>query len=499
MERRTLLRGLVGVPLGAMTLISGTGRSWAGEPIGTIEVKPPAPNVEWTRRWDGWGTTLGWWANRIGPRDDLADLLFTRDTVPFLGHQLPGLGMNIVRYCAGGSGSNTIGSRKMASSLDGFKKIEGFQLDWNSDDPSSSSFDWSLDAKQRGVLQQAKARGVDTFELFANSPMWWMLKNDDPEGAADGLCNLQDGNFDRHAAYLATVARYAHDHWGIDFASVQPFNEPGLNWGNKAVMDTTQEGCFYTHAQQADLIRRTRAQLNVRGLTGTLVAGLDENGTALARNTWTSPEFDAVTKAAVGRVNVHGYDELGGDRVGLYDAVSADGKRIWNSEYGDGWAHGLALAENLHADLRLLHPSAWVAWQILDWHGFGAIDFTDGALVGVNPKYWVLAQYMRHIRPGMTIMDTGHNNAVAAYDAVNHKLVVVAYLLEDAQWLTFDLSAFSQPGVHGAAVKRWVTGVGAGDGQRYQYYADTVMNGGRFWSDCGAYSVQTFEVSDVHL
>ncbi|MEE1826532.1 glycoside hydrolase [Streptomyces sp. BE20] len=479
-------------PLGAMAMAAGTGRAWADFST-TVD-----PTVQWGT-WEGWGTSLAWWANKLGPREDLADVLFTRNTVPYLGQQLPGLGMNIVRYCAGASGDYAVGGRQMQSTsgLDGLKKIEGFQRDWSSADPDSSSFDWTVDARQRAVLQQAKQRGVDTFELFANSPQWWMLKNDNPEGAADGLCNLQDGNFDRHAAYLATVARYARDHWGIDFASVQPVNEPGLNWGYKPLMDTIQEGCFYTHAQQAELIRLTRAQLDARGLTGTLVAGLDENGTALALNTWTSPSFDAATKAATGRVNVHGYDALGGDRAGLYDAVSADGKRIWLSEYGDEWGHGLALAQNLNADLRLLHPTAWVAWQILDWRGHGAINFDEGVIVEVNPKYYVLAQYMRHIRPGMRIIDAGHPDAVAAYDGVNHKLVIVAANYQNAQWLTFDLSRFGGPGVEGALVKRWVTGVG--DGQRYRYYEDTLIQGGRFWSGCGALSVQTFEVSDVYL
>lgn len=233
MERRTVLRGLAGVPLGAMAVVSAAGRAGAADYNVVVD---PAPG--WgAATWEGWGTSLGWWANQLGPREDLADLFFTRKTVAFRGEQVPGLGMNIVRYCAGASGTNVVEGRRMVrqnEQLDGFKQIEGFQRDWYSADPYSASFDWTADANQRAVLQLAKARGADTFELFANSPQWWMLKNDDPTGAADGSCNLQDGNFGRHAAYLATVARYAHDHWGIDFASVQPMNEPGMGWGRRA-------------------------------------------------------------------------------------------------------------------------------------------------------------------------------------------------------------------------------------------------------------------------
>lgn len=494
MERRTLLRGLAGVPLGAMAVVSAAGQAEAADYNMTVD-----PGVDWGT-WEGWGTSLGWWANHLDPREDLADLFFTRGTVSFRGEQLPGLGMNIVRYCAGASGTNVVEGRRMvrnAEQLDGFKQIEGFQRDWYSADPYSASFDWNADANQRAVLQLAKSRGVDTFELFANSPQWWMLKNDDPRGAADGLCNLQDGNFDRHAAYLATVARYAHDHWGIDFASVQPMNEPGLDWGRS--VGNGQEGCSYSHAQQAELIRLTRTHLDVRGLNGTLVAGFDENGTAMAADTWRDQAFDAGTRAAVGRVNVHGYDQLGGDRAGLYGLVAPEGKKIWVSEYGDEWGHGLAIAQNLNADLRLLHPTAWVYWQILDWEGWGAINFTGGQIGAVNRKYYVLAQYMRHIRPGMRIIDSGHPDAVAAYDEVAHKLVVVAANYQESQWLNFDLSRFGQPGQDGALVRRWVTGVLPENGERYQPYEDTYLHAGRFWSFCGSQTVQTFEIEDVHL
>ncbi|MFJ3791395.1 glycoside hydrolase [Kitasatospora sp. NPDC090091] len=499
MERRTLLRGLVGAPIGAMALFSGTGRAWAADPAVIRR-----PERSWGV-WEGWGTSLGWWANNLGPREDLADLFFTRNTVPFGGRQLPGLGLNIVRYDAGASGTNVVEGRRMqrtdrepGSPLDGFKEIEGFQLDWYSADPYSSSFDWTADANQRGMLKLAKDRGADTFELFANSPMWWMLKNDDPRGAYDGLCNLQDGNFDRHAAYLATVARYAHDHWGIDFASVQPVNEPGLLWGaGYPGAGRSQEGCHYSFAQQAELIRLTRAHLDVRGLQSVMVAALDENTVDAATATWTDPAFDAATRAAAGRINVHGYDYLGGDRAALHDAVSPD-KKIWLSEYGDEYAHGLALTQNLHADLRRLHPTAWINWQILDWGGWGAVNFEQGVIGEVLPKYYVLAHYTRHIRPGMEIIDGGSENVVAAYDAAERKLVIVAVNYGDTQWLDFDLSRLAQPGRSDALVHRWVTGVGP-TGERYQHYEDTYLHGARFWSEVGATTVNTFEVSDVDL
>ena len=55
-------------------------------------------------RWEGWGTSLAWWGHSFGDREDLADVFFTlKDEVTVGGNKiLPGLGMNIARYNAGG-------------------------------------------------------------------------------------------------------------------------------------------------------------------------------------------------------------------------------------------------------------------------------------------------------------------------------------------------------------------------------------------------------------
>ena len=48
--------------------------------------------------WEGWGTSLCWWANVFGDDDALADLTFSLNATPIDGlGALPGLGMNIAR------------------------------------------------------------------------------------------------------------------------------------------------------------------------------------------------------------------------------------------------------------------------------------------------------------------------------------------------------------------------------------------------------------------
>ncbi len=67
-------------------------------------------------------------------------------------------------------------------------------------------------------------------------------------------------------------------------------------------------------------------------------------------------------------------------------------------------------AANLCLDWRWLHPTAWCYWQVMDPSaGWGTIRYDAGTLNAgaVETKYYVLAQFTRHIRPGMRIIDTG--------------------------------------------------------------------------------------------
>lgn len=37
-------------------------------------------------------------------------------------------------------------------------------------------------------------------------------------------------NYRQHASHLAATALYAKNNWGVNFATVDPFNEPSSNW-----------------------------------------------------------------------------------------------------------------------------------------------------------------------------------------------------------------------------------------------------------------------------
>ena len=455
------------------------------------------PATKWGT-WDGWGTSLAWWAKKFGTRDDLADIFFATKSTTLGGTSLPGLGLNIVRYNAGACTWNSVNGESMVVSpkMIASRQVEGYWTDWNSSDPASASWKWSADADQRAMMAKAKARGATRFELFSNSPLWWMCRNHNPSGSDDGRSdNLQSWNVANHAVYLATIAKYAKDHWGVAFTTVEPFNEPVSGWWNGKT--GTQEGCHFDGASQGPVITALRKELDGRGLGSTAVAASDENTYDLAVSTFKG--LGAAALAGVGQVNVHGYQKGSGHRDTLYALASGAGKRLWNTEYGEGDATGKSLVSNLILDLRVLHPTAWVYWQVLDGGGWGLIDAdNDAGTVGaVAQKYFALAQFTRHIRPGMEILDGGGDNVLAAYDAANQRLVVVAVNWGSGQNLNFDLSRFSKPSVSGAKVLRWQTKIGSGD--RYVAYTNTTVSGTKFWSWFDTNTVQTFEVSNVVL
>ncbi|MEV6971329.1 hypothetical protein AB0M47_40155 [Hamadaea sp. NPDC051192] len=484
-SRRSILAATGGAVAGGLL---GAG---AAEADATIAIKPSADFGVW----EGWGTSLAWWGNVFGDRDDFADIFFTTKSVAYNGSTLPGLGLNIARYNLGASSWNSVDGEPMVASpnIPRFKQIEGFWQDWRNTDPASSAWNWNADAKQRAALVKATQRGAIS-ELFANSPMWWMCLNHNPSGAAGGGNNLQSWNYSQHAYHLAVTARRARDSWGVNFRTVDPFNEPSSSWWTAT---GTQEGCHVDAAIQRTVLANLRTALDQQGLTGVGISASDETNYDLARTTWNS--FDAATKNVVRQVNVHGYQGTGGRRDLLYTDVHGAGKQLWNSETGDSDGTGLSVAHDICLDWTWLHPTAWCYWQVMDPSaGWSAIQYdpatsTPGA---VQPKYYVLAQFTRHIRPGMRILNTGVGYAAAAYDSAARRLVVVAVNTGAAQNLTFDLSAFSQvSGGSGGLVPRWTTVPSGSD--RYAARSDTRLSGKTVTLAFPAGSVQTLQIDNV--
>ncbi|MGZ3145766.1 glycoside hydrolase [Lentzea chajnantorensis] len=483
--RRTVLSGAVATVAAAAV---GTGSAHADQ---TITVDPGPDHGTW----EGWGTSLAWWANVFGDRDDLADLWFTTKTVVYRGQPLPGLGLSIARYNLGACSWNSVNDETMVTSpnIPRFKQIETFWQDWRNTDPASAAWKWAADAKQRAAVVKAAQRGAVT-ELFANSPAWWMCANHNPSGAADANSdNLQTWNQRTHAAHLAEVARQFRDRWGVTFRTISPFNEPASDYWSAT---GRQEGCHFDPATQRVVLQHLRQEMNARGLTGMRIAASDETSYDAARSTWAA--FDATTRSVVDQLNVHGYQGSGGRRDLLHTDARSAGKVLWNSEYGDADGTGLSMASNLCLDWRWLHPTAWCFWQVMDptpaWAliSYDPVTLEAGA---VQNKLHVLAQFTRHIRPGMRIVSASTGNAATAYDPVARRLVLVCVnTATSAQTTTFDLTRFTT--LPTGQLTRWSTSTTSGS-DRYAQRTDVRLDGKLLRVAFAPGQVQTFQLDGV--
>jgi galactan endo-1,6-beta-galactosidase len=457
--------------------------------------------------WEGWGSSLAWWGRAVGGTknaDYYADLIYTMRTID--GN--PGLGLNVVRYNVGGGGIDQLRENK-GPKLNWYMDIHGYWVNPESADPESSSWNWSADLNQRTMMQKAHDRGANVFEMFSDSPMWWMNFNRSTTGADDGGNCLTPANYDRFATYLATVARYAADHWGVKFRSVEAFNEPSADWWK---FPGRQEGCHFDVATQEIIIKKLRRALDQEHLADVPIAASDENDVDGGLSTWLA--LDSPTKADIGKVNAHGYYHgtnpyRGPNRAALHEAVGA--KVLWQSEFGDPDGSGLEMARNIILDLQQLKPSAWVYWQPVEpYSGWGMInakyvdtkDRIDPAartdLIRVNRKFFVYGQFTRHIRPGMHLLDIRDKNSVAGYDDATKRLVIVTVSGDTRSSVRYDLSKFQ---AIGSTVERIATTTAPGDDiPDWKQHSDTLPIHAvdkSFSSDLYPKSVYTFVIQDV--
>ena len=452
---------------------------------------------------DGFGVSLAWSGNVFGDRADLADALFTLNaSVAFGGSfSVPALGLQLARYNVGGSARNSDAAIvvpgwgpapvtwRPSPNMPQWKAIESFWLNPNDTDPSSASWDWARDANQRAQLAAAIARGARP-QAFSNSPPWFMTTNLNPSGAAHGFDdNLLPAFYSAHATYMATVAAEFKTRFGVSFEAVEAFNEPTGTWWDAV---GTQEGCHVGPPAQAAVLPLLRAAMDARGLGAVAIASSDESLIDQAVATW-----DALPPAALAAfsvLQVHGYEGAAGNRSLLYALATAGGKRIRNSEHGEGDGSGASLAAQIALDFNLMHVVAFNYWQTTDIQGWGLLT-ADGATISApSTKWFVLAGLSRHIRAGMQIFNTSSPFAVAAYDAGARTLVVWATNADSSapQQLEVDLSSFSAA-CRGLAVVRFSTEF-SGKGDLYTRYDDTTMSGATFAATLKPASAQTFVV-----
>lgn len=391
---------------------------------------------------EGWGTSLCWWANRVGFSQKLtessAKLFFSKE----------GLDLNIMRYNIGGGddpGHNHI--TRTDSEMPGWWKYD--------EDTESFLFNSDTDKNQLAVMSAAyKASGKDAYvEAFSNSPPYYMTVSGCTSGSKNAVANnLKKSQIIPFAQYLAEVCDYIEKNHGIKIKSLAAMNEPFTNYWR--AYSEKQEGCHVSPGKmQSELLIETARALREKNLSDITVTATDETNTKLQLHSLKKLSNEAM--AVVGRVSTHTYSKAT-PKVGKY--ARSKGKNIWMSETDWSSTSGetdgemgpaIWLSEKIIEDINTISPSAWVIWQIIagyisrvpDKKGRldmpGMPDLTKGYWgtafadidkeeIHLTQKYYAFGQFSRYIRPGMTIIHPKSRHALAAYDKATGKTVLVA-------------------------------------------------------------------------
>lgn len=455
---------------------------------------------------EGWGTSLCWWANRVGYSDVLAE----KTAEAFFGDT--GLRMNIARFNIGGGDDPThTHITRTDSNMPGYSKYQNGQV----------VYDWNADFNQRNVLFKALDKNSDLIvEMFSNSPPYYMTESGCTSGNKDaGKNNLKTQWYGGFADYLAEVCAHYQNEWGVKIQSVEPFNEPYTDfWG---AYSKKQEGCHFDIGNcESGIIMEMKRAMEDKNMTDTMIVASDETSIDTQINAFKALSGDA--KNAISRIDTHTYG--GSRRSELKNLALANGKNLWMSEVDGGSVAGnnagemgaaLWLSNRIKDDCTGLNCSAWILWQTIDNHiskdGYngrkdsGMPDITSGFWglavadhdkqdVILTQKYYAFGQYSRYIRPGYTMLKSS-DSTVAAYDKEGNQLVIVATNDgSSTKKLDFDLSEFSEIGDSVQVIR---TRGSMANGEHWADIGDIKTQGSGFSAELAAQSVTTYIVEGV--
>lgn len=475
----------------------------------TINISPLNMGTNNGGVFEGWGTSLCWWANRVGYSDSLsqqaADLFFGED----------GLRLNIMRYNIGGGDDPTHNHITRTDS-----DVPGW-LVWD-ESANDYVYDYDADKGQLNVLKRCvEAAGDDALvEVFSNSPPYFMTVSGCSSGGFDpNKNNLKDDSYEAFADYLVHVTNYIQNELGIKVASLSPMNEPNTNyWGANS---QKQEGCHFDAGEaQSKIIEAVDDKLMEYGITNVIIAASDETSTSKQIDEYYA--YSDLARKALGRINTHTYDST---RIAEMGQLARDeGFVLWMSEVdGNGFAGsnpgemgaGLWLGQKIISDINALMPSAWVLWQVIDKHisedGYkgrqdsGMIDVTQGFWgtavadhdkdsIILTQKYYAFGQFSRYIRPGYTLINCG-NDALAAYDKESNTLVIVAVNTSgNDKNVNFDLSMFKSIGLKAKVVRTSGT---INDGEQWAELKDVYTYENGLVASLKANSITTYIIENV--
>lgn len=373
------------------------------------------------QQFEGWGVSLCWWANMCGKWsdekiDEIVDWLVSPE----------GLNFRIFRYNIGGGDDpeNTNCTAHHMGNGKGLRaEMEGFK------DSSDGPYIWTRDEAQRKIMLKIKEKRPDAiFEAFSNSAPYYMTYSGCVAGNTNSSTdNLRPECYEEFAHYLVDVCKHYKDTYGIEFRTLDPFNEPMTSyWGANG----GQEGCHFDVNSQIEMVKVLYPILKASGLN-TVISASDETSVAQAVN-----DFIAFRNAGIldmiGQVNTHTYTADDRSRNKLSSLCREENKPLWMSEVGlggSGFGGNLSLAQKLINDMRYIMPSAWVDWQYIeegnDQWCLVRGDFAKETYEKV-PNYYVRSHFSRFIKEGYTILTSMQDNTLTAISPNGDELVLVA-------------------------------------------------------------------------
>ena len=453
---------------------------------------------------EGWGTSLCWWAHRIG----YSDVLTEKSADLFFGEN--GLNLNIMRYNIGGGDDPTHTHIKRTDS-----KVPGW-LKYDKD-KDEYIYDYNADRNQLNVLKAAyKKAGKDAFvEVFSNSPPYFMTKS----GCSSGNFNPNENNLKEEcykdfAEYIADVTEYINNVLNIKVSSVSPMNEPNTDYWKH--FSEKQEGCHYDCGEsQNRIILETAKAIKNKGLNHIQIVASDETSTDKQLEEYLN--YTDEVKAVIDRVSTHTY---GTEKIAELGKLMKEEKRnLWMSE--TDWSDtagknagemgaALWLAKKIIFDINNLSPSAWVIWLTIDHHkskdgylgnkdsgfpstkkGYWGLAFAehDKKEIVLTKKYYAMGQFSKFIRPGDTIIHCNDNTLAAFNSKTNEVKIVCVNCSAKELPISVDLTDFKKSNRNVKVIR---TSGNLENGENWAVLNDLELTDNTFSTDLKGNSVTTF-------
>ena len=389
----------------------------------------------------GFGVSLAWWANVVGGWDST-----TVNEICTLLTSSSELNMNYFRFNIGGGDTAAHNHMRTDARMPGYKTSR------------TGSYDWTADANQRNILKKLYALKSNAhYEAVSYSPPYWMTVSRCSSGEANGGSNLLDADYTTFADYLTEVVKHYKDSVGVTFSMLSPVNESFSNWWKA---NGQQEGCYFSQANQETLINAIYDKLTAKNmLSYCKIIAMDANSINEAYSGLNGYVSSGVI-SKVNAISTHSY--AGTQRAGLYNAATAQGKEVWQSESGPLWVNvwgidnHLVMASRIIDDLKNMKAVAWADWQALDGGDvWGLIRYDDTNKTYVKGKnYYVRKQFSKYIKPGYTVVYS-NESTIAALNPANNELVVVLVNADTTGSKSYklDLNLFASTGSSASAYR----------------------------------------------